>query len=37
MYHVAWGEGQLVKVGAQVLFRFKEVAAVEVVTGNVHV
>jgi len=23
MYHVAWGEGQLVKVGAQVLFRFK--------------
>jgi len=31
------GKGQLLKVGAQVLFRFIEVAALEVVTDNVHV
>jgi len=30
-------EGQSVKVGAQVLCRFKEVAVLEVVMGNVHV
>jgi len=29
--------GQLVKVGAEVLCRFKEVTAMEIVTGNVHI
>jgi len=30
-------KGQLVKVGAKILFRFEKIAALEVVTGNVNV